>query len=136
MPDEPKALPELIATLCVGSMISGECSAWKRTPNPRRVELHDKASVLGTPSEKPLPRLAKQLRTERRLRTAMILPARDCSARLARAGLKETTFYGENKMKSPSMILFATLVFVSGLSLRAGFAQTQSGKEPPKTSSV
>jgi hypothetical protein len=27
MPDEPKALPELIATLCVGSMISGECSA-------------------------------------------------------------------------------------------------------------
>jgi len=27
MPDEPKALPELIATLWVGSMISGGCSA-------------------------------------------------------------------------------------------------------------
>jgi hypothetical protein len=27
MPDEPKELPELIAKLCVGSMISGECSA-------------------------------------------------------------------------------------------------------------
>jgi hypothetical protein len=32
--------------------------------------------------------------------------------------------------------LFATLVFASGLGLWTGFAQTQSGKEPPKTSSV
>ena len=39
-------------------------------------------------------------------------------------------------MNSPSLILFATLVFGSVLGLRAGFAQPQSGKEPPKTSSV
>jgi hypothetical protein len=39
-------------------------------------------------------------------------------------------------MKSPSVKLFATLVFASGLGLWTGFAQTQSGKEPPKTSSV
>jgi hypothetical protein len=39
-------------------------------------------------------------------------------------------------MNSPSLILFATLVFTSGLGLRTGFAQTQSGKEPPKASSV
>jgi hypothetical protein len=39
-------------------------------------------------------------------------------------------------MNSPSLILFATLVFTSGVGLRTGFAQTQSGKELPKTSSV
>jgi hypothetical protein len=39
-------------------------------------------------------------------------------------------------MNSPSLILFATLVFTSGVGLRTGFAQTQSGKEPPKASSV
>ena len=39
-------------------------------------------------------------------------------------------------MNSPSLMLFATLVFASGLGLRTGFAQTQSGKEPPKASSV
>ena len=49
---------------------------------------------------------------------------------------KEMTSCGENKMNSPSLMLFATLVFASGLGLRTGFAQTQSGKEPPKASSV
>ena len=39
-------------------------------------------------------------------------------------------------MNSPSLILFATLVFTSGVGLRTGFAQTQSGKELPKASSV
>jgi hypothetical protein len=39
-------------------------------------------------------------------------------------------------MKSPSVKLLATLVFASSLGLGAGLAQTQSGKEPPKTSSV
>jgi hypothetical protein len=39
-------------------------------------------------------------------------------------------------MNSPSLILFATLVFGSGLGLRTGFAQTQSGKGSPKASSV
>ena len=39
-------------------------------------------------------------------------------------------------MNSPSLILFATLVFTPGVGLRTGFAQTQSGKEPPKASSV
>jgi hypothetical protein len=39
-------------------------------------------------------------------------------------------------MNSPSLMLFATLVFASGLGLRTGFAQTQSGKEPPKARSV
>jgi hypothetical protein len=39
-------------------------------------------------------------------------------------------------MKSPSMMLFATLVFASGLGFRTGFAQTQSGNEPPKASSL
>jgi hypothetical protein len=39
-------------------------------------------------------------------------------------------------MKSPSMKLFATLVFASSLGLRAGLAQTQSGREPPKAVSV
>ena len=39
-------------------------------------------------------------------------------------------------MKNPSMTLFATFVFVSGLGLRTGLAQTPSGKEPPKASSV
>ena len=39
-------------------------------------------------------------------------------------------------MKSPSVKLFATLVFASGLGLWTGFAQTQSGKEPPKASSL
>jgi hypothetical protein len=34
------------------------------------------------------------------------------------------------------MILFAALVFASSLGLRIGFAQTQSGKEPPKAVSV
>jgi hypothetical protein len=46
------------------------------------------------------------------------------------------TSCGENKMNGPSLMLFATLVFASGLGLRTGFAQTQSGKEPPKASSV
>jgi hypothetical protein len=49
---------------------------------------------------------------------------------------KEMASWGEKKMKSASMMLFTTLVFASGLGLRTGFAQTQSGKEPPKTSSV
>src|SRR6266849_7314780 len=39
-------------------------------------------------------------------------------------------------MSSPSLVLFATLVFASGLGPRTGFAQTHSGKEPPKASSV
>jgi hypothetical protein len=39
-------------------------------------------------------------------------------------------------MKSPSMMLFATLIFASSLSLGTGFAQTQSGKEPAKEVSV
>jgi hypothetical protein len=39
-------------------------------------------------------------------------------------------------MKSPSMKLFATLVFAFSLGLRAGLAQTQSGREPPKAVSV
>jgi hypothetical protein len=39
-------------------------------------------------------------------------------------------------MNSPSLILFGTLVFAPGLGLRTGFPQTQSGKEPPKASSV
>jgi hypothetical protein len=39
-------------------------------------------------------------------------------------------------MKSPSMKLFATLVFGFSLGLRAGLAQTQSGREPPKAVSV
>jgi hypothetical protein len=42
----------------------------------------------------------------------------------------------KNKMTSPSMMLFATLVFASSLGLRTGFAQTPSGKEPPKAVSV
>src|SRR6266446_645276 len=45
-------------------------------------------------------------------------------------------FYGENKLKSPSMKLLATLVFASSLGFRAGLAQTQSSKELPKTVSV
>ena len=39
-------------------------------------------------------------------------------------------------MSSPSLVLFATLVFASGLGPRTGFAQTHSGKEPSKASSV
>jgi len=39
-------------------------------------------------------------------------------------------------VKSPSMKLLATLVFVSSLGLRTGLAQTQSGKEPPKAVSL
>jgi hypothetical protein len=39
-------------------------------------------------------------------------------------------------MKGPSMKLFTTLVFASSLGLRTGFAQTQSGKEPPKAVSL
>jgi hypothetical protein len=39
-------------------------------------------------------------------------------------------------MYSPSLILFATLVFAFGLGLRTGFAQTPPGKEPLKASSV
>jgi hypothetical protein len=39
-------------------------------------------------------------------------------------------------MYSPSLILFATLVFAFGLGLRTGFAQTPSGKEPLKARSV
>jgi len=39
-------------------------------------------------------------------------------------------------MKSPSVKLLATLAFASSLGLRTGLAQTQSGKEPPKASSV
>jgi len=46
------------------------------------------------------------------------------------------TFCGENKMKSPSVKLLATLVFASSLGLGAGLAQTQSGKELPKAVSV
>ena len=34
------------------------------------------------------------------------------------------------------MKLFATLLFASGMGLRTGLAQTQSGKEPPKAVSV
>jgi hypothetical protein len=37
-------------------------------------------------------------------------------------------------MKGTSVILFATFVFASGLSLRAKFAQTQSGKVPKAAS--
>jgi hypothetical protein len=44
--------------------------------------------------------------------------------------------WGEKKMKSASMMLFAVLVFASGLGLKIGLAQTQSGKEPPKEVSV
>jgi hypothetical protein len=44
--------------------------------------------------------------------------------------------WGEEKMKSASMMLFTTLVLASGLGLWTGFAQTQSGKEPPKAVSV
>ena len=39
-------------------------------------------------------------------------------------------------MSSPSLVLFATLVFASGLGPRTGFAQTHSGKELPKAVSV
>ncbi len=39
-------------------------------------------------------------------------------------------------MKSPAMMLCATLVLAFSLGLRTGFAQTQSGKEPPKAVSV
>jgi len=39
-------------------------------------------------------------------------------------------------MKSPSMKLFAALIFASSLGLRTGLAQTPSGKEPPKAISV
>jgi hypothetical protein len=39
-------------------------------------------------------------------------------------------------MKSPSTILSAALVFACSLALRTGFAQTQSGKEPPKEASI
>ena len=39
-------------------------------------------------------------------------------------------------MKSPSMKLFATLVVAFSLGFGTGLAQTQSGKEPPKASSV
>ena len=39
-------------------------------------------------------------------------------------------------MKSRSVKLLAALVFASSLGLGAGLAQTQSGKEPPKASSV
>jgi ABC-type Fe3+-hydroxamate transport system substrate-binding protein len=39
-------------------------------------------------------------------------------------------------MKSPSVKLLATLVLASSLRLAAGLAQIQSGKEPPKASSV
>jgi hypothetical protein len=39
-------------------------------------------------------------------------------------------------MKSPSVKLLAALVFASSLGLGAGLAQTQSGKELPKTVSV
>jgi len=39
-------------------------------------------------------------------------------------------------MKSTSMKVFATLVFVSSLGLRTGLAQSQSAKEPPKAVSV
>src|SRR5437016_6053532 len=49
---------------------------------------------------------------------------------------EEITSYGENKMKGPSMKLFATLVFASSLGLRIGLAQTQSGKKRPKAVSV
>ena len=49
---------------------------------------------------------------------------------------EEIAFYGENKVKSPSMMLLATLVFASSLGFRTGLAQTQSGKEPPKAVSV
>jgi hypothetical protein len=49
---------------------------------------------------------------------------------------EEMTSCGENKMKSPSVKLLATLVFASSLALGAGLAQTQSGKEPPKAVSV
>ena len=49
---------------------------------------------------------------------------------------EEITFYGENRMNSPSMKLFATLFFGSSLGVMTGLAQTQSGKEPPKAVSV
>jgi hypothetical protein len=52
------------------------------------------------------------------------------------ASQKKSRLNRENKMNSPSMILFATLVFASSLGLRIGLAQTQSGKEPPKAVSV
>lgn len=39
-------------------------------------------------------------------------------------------------MKSPSVKLFATLIFASGLGLGTGLAQTRSDKEPPKAISV
>jgi hypothetical protein len=40
------------------------------------------------------------------------------------------------KMKSPTMRLFATLLFASSLGLRTSLAETPSGKEPPKVVSV
>jgi len=49
---------------------------------------------------------------------------------------EEITFYGENKVKGPSMKLLATLAFASSLGFTTGLAQTQSGKEPPKAVSV
>ncbi len=52
------------------------------------------------------------------------------------ARYEEIAFYGENKVKSPSMKLLATLVFASSLGFRTRLAQTQSGKEPPKAVSV
>ena len=42
----------------------------------------------------------------------------------------------DTKMKSSLAKLFTTLVFASSLGLRAGLAQNQSGKEPPKAVSV
>ena len=42
----------------------------------------------------------------------------------------------ENKVKSLAMKLLTTLVFASSLGFRPGFAQTQSGQEPPKAVSV
>ena len=57
---------------------------------------------------------------------------RRCPTRLD----EEITFYGEKKVKNPSMKLLATLILASSLGFRTGLAQTQSGKEPPKAVSV
>src|SRR5258705_51840 len=56
--------------------------------------------------------------------------------RCAPVRTEEMTACGENKMKSPSVKLLATLVFAFSLGLGAGLAQTQSGKELPKAVSV
>ena len=58
------------------------------------------------------------------------------SKRLCSARGKRNHVAWSNKMKSPSMKLFATLVFAFSLDPGKGLAQSQSGKEPPKAISL